>query len=219
VSATIGRTGKSIHIVLVSIVFFSIFISACPPAKASVLGIIEYNTSGTLFGENHELVLSLCYPQLTAETGYDRSLALSWDITESDEGGVFWASNQTNFNDFVYFLTNGVDDYLAPFDSMTMFSAQFDENGIFNNLPFSTKYESEYINSIQSGVDLKGYDIDNVSLTINDIYFNYNPLKLPPFNSFYGYDITYTIYGEPIPEPATLCLLALGGVLLGRKRS
>ena len=33
----------------------------------------------------------------------------------------------------------------------------------------------------------------------------------------YTFDITYSFYGEPIPEPCTLLLLGLGGLLI-RKR-
>jgi len=58
-------------------------------------------------------------------------------------------------------------------------------------------------------IDLNGFSIDNIGLRVD----RYNST---PDETDVG--VTYIVYGSPVLEPTTLSLLALGGLLLRRRK-
>jgi len=179
-------------------------------SSATVLGTIEYGRAGSDLGEFSEMNFSICYPlPLPAEPGpvnmgWDWSISLSWNVTPDDVGKTFLASADTNqsFDIFIFLLTNGINNSLILTDSTVS--------------KFPIYAESALISGIQDGVDFEGYTIDNIALTINELFLDYDG-----FLASYSYDITYTINGAetiPNPEPATILLLGLGGITLLRRR-
>ena len=176
-------------------------------SSAAVLGTIESSRAGSDLSEFAEMNFSICYPLLAGGLGgYDWSISLSWDVTPDDVGKTFFASADTyeNFDVFTYPLTNGIDNLLYLTD------------GTISKFYTGTPSESMLINGIQDGVDLEGYTIDSISLTINELFFDYGG-----FPTNYSYDITYSINGSEMiasPEPATVLLLGLGGLFLRKKR-
>ena len=212
--------------------------------NAAVLGTIEYNYSGRVpgpivGGELSELIFSIGYPR-PAQFGSDFSRSLSWNFTPDDVGKTFFASADTHgsFNDFVSLLTNGVDDHLAlraPLDSRIRFvvyapvfaTYESEVIDIFIGSPVDS--EGDTIDSIAGispppiiklgPVDFEGYTIDSIGVTVNELFMDYHEDSFVGIYTDTSCDITYTIYGAPIPEPATVLLFGIGAVLLrGRRR-
>jgi hypothetical protein len=181
-------------------------LSCASYSNATLLGTIESNRAGSdLLGEFPEMYFSISYSlPLPVEpgpfkTGWDSSISLSWNITSEDVGQTFFASadTQENFDAFAFHLTNGINNSLILTDSTIS--------------AFPTYAESDLISGIQDGVDFEGYKIDSLALTVNELFLNYNG-----FRTNYSYDITYTIYGAPIPEPGTVFLLGVGCLVFRR---
>ena len=183
--------------------------------NATIIGTIESSHAGSDLGEFTEMNFSIYYPQpLPTEPGpinggWDQSVSLSWNVTPDDVGTTFSASADTHqsFETFTSYLTNGIDDSLVLTDSTV------------SNFPAYA--ESSIINGVHEGVDFEGYAIDRIALTVNDFLLDldYDPGPISIGHTNYSYDITYTIYGSPVPEPCTVLLLGFGGLILrGRHR-
>jgi hypothetical protein len=187
-------------------------LSCVAHVNATVLGTIEHSCVGSGLGEFSEIKVSICYPLIGDYDFNTSAISFSWNITKDDVGKTFFASADTHeiFDSFACMLTDGIDDLLFLSDSYTIRSNY--------DLPGAER-ESSLINGVRDGVDFEGYTIDSIALTGNELFIDYHEAGLGSYTD-YSYDITYTIYGEPIPEPATILLLGLGGIsLILRKRS
>ena len=110
-------------------------------------------------------------------------------LTTNSTGQVFQANaqNSTNFGIFTTFLTDGVPDSMGIQTSSGNLQAFGRERDFFNPLPNGS-----------NGIDLEGYAITNVTMTVNSVVFGYDQ------NNFanYTYNITYRVYGFPTPKLA-----------------
>ena len=176
-------------------------------SNATVVGTIEYSRAGSGLGEFSEMNFSICYP---LPGDYD-SISFSWNVTTDDIGETFFASMDThqNFDNFIYLLTNGVNNLLFLVDIGSLMTS---------NDWLGAEWESVLISGIQEGVDFKGYDIDSIGLTVNELFLDYDADAIKGGLTNFSYDITYTINGEAVPEPLTVILLGLGGLLIRKKR-
>ncbi len=200
-------------------------------SNADVLGTIEHSRAS-----RSRVVSPVMSPEMKFSIAYplpgDRnSISLSWNVTTDDVGKTFFASAETHpsFDIFTFLLTNGRNNPLFLSDSYQIVIGRFlgttiDNGYISESLP-ATGYESTLISGIQDGVDFEGYRIDSIALTVNELLLEYDaPLFLkgviPIGRVNYSYDITYTINGQAIhtPEPATLGLLIMGGLVSLRRR-
>lgn len=189
-------------------------LSCAGDSNAIVLGTIDRRAGSAASGKLTETFLSISYPL----PGDFESISLSWNITEADVGETLFASADThpNFDTFTRILTNGVDNLLFLIDIGIL-------HIIDNDWP-GAEVESSLINGIQGEVDFEGYMIDNISLTVNELFLDYDhshTLVGPDGMTHYAYDITYTINGmETIsnPEPATVMFLGLGCLAFRKRR-
>lgn len=191
-------------------------------SDGAVLGTIDFENNGSIGGHVDDIRLAISYP-----LPWDpRSISLSQNISQDDIGRTFRKLNSTRYvyNSFTYLLTNGIDNLLWLSDPSIgwLFGTSFFEGA---------ELESSLINGIGEGVDLQGYKIRGISLTVNQIFFNQYGSDMFPRTDYF-YDITYTIHGSPrfkppktipeqltaTPEPATIFLLAIGAAFLRKKR-
>ncbi|RKY11332.1 MAG: hypothetical protein DRP65_04540 [Planctomycetota bacterium] len=165
-------------------------------SDAAVLGTIESNSESIITHDFSSITLGIGYTEPFPDgPGWDMSVPILWDVVPDDIGETFIATTDTHttFNDFALLLTNGVDDLLI------LTSGTLDE-------------ESALINGIQNGVDLNGYIIESIGLTVNVL--EVQPDQVHQGFADWSYNITYTFNGTPIPEPISICLFGLGGLTL-----
>ncbi len=189
-------------------------LSGAAYGSVEALGSIQYSDAGLLLGEYSDLEFSILYPR-PYETVFDWSVLFSWDVTVADVGKNFYATRDTDecFEDFVELLTNGVADFLSLLNSGMGV-------GVPPGLPVATRYENEFIDGLEGSIDFQGYIIDRVGIAIDDLSLDLTEIGTPisqKYNTNYDYDITYTIYGEVVPEPATVFLLGFGCLALRRR--
>jgi hypothetical protein len=139
---------------------------------------------------------------------YDYFHKLSWGLfSEADVGKTFYVNSSTpNFGLVASRLTNRVDDYITMIVTPPGNGFMYLESRCIEKL-VPTKY-----------VDLNGYVVDNIALTINALTIDWQ--QNTPQGEPLGWvsiwsEVTYTI--NAIPEPATLLLFGLG--LLGVRTS
>lgn len=117
----------------------------------------------------------------------------------------FTPDNSPEFLDLVYVLTNGFDDEISLLTYNDFYGGS---GGIW--------FESLWG---FGNPDLAGNQIDLIRLVVHDLTIQpYNPG--PPYGEGLQWNghITWEFWGEPIPEPATLALLALPLLLLRHRR-
>ncbi len=122
------------------------------------------------------------------------------NITPADKGYTF-AINGRNYmywdNMVKYVLTDGTQD-LCAYD--------LDSSDTMPN-PIQWSFLQNYDGN---GIDFQGYTINNLLLTINDVY-TYGVHGFGGFESYqWAATWTLTVDGQPVPEPATFFLLGAG---------
>ncbi len=126
-----------------------------------------------------------------------------WTVADVGTSADYDMSNSEPFTDFSHFLTNGIDDHLN-------FLALVPGSG-------GGDLESSWlINPIgeDGAPDLLGSQLDFVRLTINELSFERFE-QAPGVFIDVVYDISYELYGVPVPDPSTLALLATSSYLVG----
>lgn len=130
--------------------------------------------------------------------------SISWMISENDIGNTLFADAESDpgFDNVVSYLTNGQEEF------MTIFFL-YGGSGI---------RESEFTDVIGiPQIDFQGYNITRIGLTLNDLFLS-TPGQNPNDDGVwtdYSYDASISFY---VPEPATLLLLSLGGLILRKKK-
>jgi len=125
-------------------------------------------------------------------------------INESSVGQTFveTSSSNNNFDNFVSTLTDGNDDW--GYSDVSLYNASGMERGGVSRY----WYESHLFATIGVWPDLKGFDVTEIALTVNDF-----SLIFPAADQFDpSYDLTYSFYGTPttVPIPGSIWLLFSG---------
>lgn len=171
-------------------------------ARAEILGeIYRTNSSGSGTRSVLESLHFILYVQ-----EWPLPLEGEWDLfgpfNEEDLGQTRIISSESpGFNSFVDFLTNGKDDWLYQ-KIHGSHMGSLESRGIDK---FVESYEPDFY----------GYEITEITLTVN------GSIETPGRNpnddgnwTDYSWETTYRFYGERVPEPTTLLLLAVGGMIV-----
>lgn len=124
-------------------------------------------------------------------------------VQTGDVGQVYTlrpTDNPADFGLITHYLTDGIVDYLG-------YNARVYPGGTGRSgIPESTFFSS--LPPGNNGVDLKGFDIAYYSLVFTSLKFE-SPGWDPNKNGLwtdYSYSAIFSVYGVPVPEPASLTL-------------
>jgi hypothetical protein len=133
---------------------------------------------------------------------------LSFVATTADAGTVrtFDAMTSAAFPVVESFLTNGNDDWVR-------ISFDLSISGFFSSRKEAVAFAAS---SSTNGIDFAGFDVTSIEIALGDD-FRVGGLVGQPGTEIYG-SWSVSVYGTPIPEPATAVFVASGLVALGARR-
>lgn len=120
------------------------------------------------------------------------------------------------FNGIAYMLTNGYNDEFFVMQNIggDITGGGDNEERFYQYPIFGEKYVTN------NAPDLYGYEVKRIDLDMS--YFDIEVLRTNPDGTpsmmSYEYELDFYFHDEPIPEPCSLSLLALGAFFAGRKR-
>jgi len=175
---------------------------AVSTAKATLLGEVNFYKSFGASSIDDTVSVKLFHDLkgMYHDPAYD---PIIWQLTEVDVGSTLYVySSNPSFDECVDMFTNGEDDAFWTDFRISAGGAwlgYMESSGI-------TKYGV-------NGVDFAGYIIESIALTVNQCILD------SPGDSVWTnviFDGTISIYG--VPEPTTIMMFGLGGLLLRRRR-
>lgn len=184
-----------------------------PAAHAGSVLLATINQRGGLGGEPpltvHEIEFRLSASSSPAPFSPAIGQGTFWTSDDVGNSVDFDMSNSEPFADFSRFLTNGIDDHLN-FLALVPGSGGAGGGGL----------ESSWlINPVgQEGApDLLGSQLDFVRLTINELSFERFEQD-PGIFIDVVYEVSYELYGVPVPDPSSLVLLTTLSCFAGVKK-
>jgi len=200
---------KSVLIGLILVSIFSVSSSDAVP-----LGTFNSNWGGG--SSNSELPIGIKFnisfvvAFREGDSIFIEEKSVYWDIiTISDVGKTLFVSNDTsNFDNLVLHLTDNKDNLLN-----ISHDATFQSDSPLCYAIVVSNDESFWFKDFlpENNVDLYGNLIESIGLTVNRFEVGISDIT---GNSYWEGDLTTSIYGEPIPEPATVLVLTFGGLIL-----
>ncbi len=207
---------KNLHLKLTLLVFIGTLWCSTVTVRAENIFSWDYISSGGSANIAHSMNMALSYENNMdfVNTIFD---SIPFDPTNVGQTITVNDTNEPDYNSFVIWLTNGVNDVIVT------------ENCFYQNLGCAGDLQEESSlfgtsNTSQNGIDFQGYIINSISFTLNALTLS-TPGSDPNRNgNWTDYSLkgrfTVEVDTASVPEPSTLLLLASGlaGVIALRKR-
>lgn len=207
-----ARKGNSMRLRLSSLIFLAVC-NATPTIAGPIL-LASYSRQGGVSEVSIHTQIGFLLTIFDFESGkpaylgakpetISQSNVLPIRFWDSGESGIleFNESNDVGFARFRELATDGIDSDGHIQTTWTGYSGgadAFQESILFN-----------------TATDLIGADIDLVRLHVKEVTYGMHPF----FGPGWDWDYTFEFFGTPaIPEPATICLLVAGVILLTQSR-
>ena len=178
------------------ILFLFMVINSSVSVYAGLLGEVFWIGDHGRYGLHDNFTFGICTREMTKP------------LFASDVGSTInFTPESKGFDKLASILTNGTNDII-------MFTIGSGGVG---------RYEERIVNKFIDSpwVDFYGYEISEVILTINDYTLNspgHNPNGDGNWTDIH-LDLTFSVYGEPVPEPCSIFLLSMGGLFLYRRNA
>jgi len=185
--------------ILACSVFF--FTASSWVSSAVLLGTSSYAGSAGGSGVFNELECGFGEAYHSGDGEFYPGLQLlSWTVSLEDIGKTLYIFPEmdSDYNYMSSLLTNGVTDHLTYF---------------IQNVAY---VQPDNLLSGQN-VDFVGHSVDSISLTVNNMTFQHVGNVVYPFTD-YTYDVTFSFWEGQVPEPTTIILLGLSGLILRSKK-
>ena len=154
---------------------------------------------------------------LYLEDGVGRPSNTIWfDLTGSDVGKTAYATNQThaNFAKLSSLLIDGTNQMFIA----VLWWPEDEWGRTGDGEPF---WENQIIKTVSTYPDFTGLNVGTIAITLEQFDYQY-PWYEPhdPGATWHHLDYAFTVsfYSDVIPEPTTLLLLGMGGVLIRKRK-